>query len=390
MFLAYTNYNITQAASGERQGAAGGLAPSSRGASRGDVTWVLGQTVSIEPTLEHPARSTEGLVSNHPILAHQGNLRGLPKHLSLAFPRLLSTCSHQAQLFKVRVLQFSSSSSAWALPTFGCKPDQDDSLHVCILPSVIRLHHYIYIFTSTTAAAKAKRRQVQARSCSYTLKLLSRDLSSPDKPVAVVSCVLPKGTKSAVTLSSADRSMLEFFFKALSQRRRAAWETTSLSGSLLYGSIYFSSPCSVEMSRMHENVAMLLNGGVKAALTFMGIRSFAKNGCLSSPPGTVSYFGGNRGSCREWSEQAAGRIVPSWQRPGKDGGAGGARWLMPQALQGLRPAAAWGPYPGTDTHIDTAGCWDWGQRPAHAGQHNVENAGKPLLMQQMLAPGFIH
>lgn len=112
MFLAYTNYNITQAASGERQGAAGGLAPSSRGASRGDVTWVLGQTVSIEPTLEHPARSTEGLVSNHPILAHQGNLRGLPKHLSLAFPRLLSTCSHQAQLFKVRVLQFSSSSSA--------------------------------------------------------------------------------------------------------------------------------------------------------------------------------------------------------------------------------------------------------------------------------------
>lgn len=102
---------------------------------------------------------------------------------------------------------------------------------------------------------------------------------------------------------------------------------------------------------MHENVAMLLNGGVKAALTFMGIRSFAKNGCLSSPPGTVSYFGGNRGSCREWLEQAAGRIVPSWQRPGKDGGAGGARWLMPQALQGLRPAAAWGPYPGTDTHI---------------------------------------
>lgn len=98
---------------------------------------------------------------------------------------------------------------------------------------------------------------------------------------------------------------------------------------------------------MHENIAMLLNGGVKAALTFMGIRSFAKNEMPEFPPGTASYFGGNRGSCRERSEQAAGRIVPSWQRVGKDGGAVGARRLMPQALQGLRPAAAWWPYPGT-------------------------------------------
>lgn len=54
---------------------------------------------------------------------------------------------------------------------------------------------------------------MQAQSCSYTQKLLSRDLSSLDKPVAAVLCVLPKGTKSAVTLSSADKSMLEYFLK---------------------------------------------------------------------------------------------------------------------------------------------------------------------------------
>lgn len=64
---------------------------------------------------------------------------------------------------------------------------------------------------------------------------------------------------------------------------------------------------------MHENVAMLLNGGVKAVLIFMGMRSFAKNEMSKLPSGTASFFSGNRGSYYEHSGQAAGRVLPSWQ-----------------------------------------------------------------------------
>lgn len=52
--------------------------------------------------------------------------------------------------------------------------------------------------------------------------------------------------------------------------------------------MYFSSHGREEMSLMHENVAMLLNGGVKAALTSMGMSFFAKNEMPQLPRGTAS------------------------------------------------------------------------------------------------------
>lgn len=39
---------------------------------------------------------------------------------------------------------------------------------------------------------------------------------------------------------------------------------------------------------MHEIVAMLLNGGVKTVLTFMGMRAFAKKEMPQLPRGTSS------------------------------------------------------------------------------------------------------
>lgn len=70
---------------------------------------------------------------------------------------------------------------------------------------------------------------------------------------------------------------------------------------------------------MHENVAMLLNGGVKAVLTFMGMRSFAKNEMPQLPPGTASQFGRTGGSRCEQSEQIAGKMVRLWQPVCEDG-----------------------------------------------------------------------
>lgn len=68
---------------------------------------------------------------------------------------------------------------------------------------------------------------------------------------------------------------------------------------------------------MHENVAMLLNGGVKAVLIFMGMSSFAKNEMSKLPSGTASCFSGNRGSCYKHSGQAVGRVLPSCRALGR-------------------------------------------------------------------------
>lgn len=56
----------------------------------------------------------------------------------------------------------------------------------------------------------------------------------------------------------------------------------------------------------------------------MGMKLFAKNEMSKLPSGTASCFSGNRGSCYKHSGQAAGRVLPSWQGTGKDGGAIGA------------------------------------------------------------------
>lgn len=72
---------------------------------------------------------------------------------------------------------------------------------------------------------------------------------------------------------------------------------------------------------MHENVAMLLNGGVKAVLTFMGMRFFAKNEMPQLPRGTASQFGRKGGSLCEHSEQIAGTVVHFWQPLCKERGA---------------------------------------------------------------------
>lgn len=77
---------------------------------------------------------------------------------------------------------------------------------------------------------------------------------------------------------------------------------------------------------MHENVAMLLNSGVKAALSFMGMRFFAKNKMPQLPHGTAFQFGWNRGSCCEQSEQTARVIMHLWQPLCKDEG---AAWHLP-------------------------------------------------------------
>lgn len=87
--------------------------------------------------------------------------------------------------------------------------------------------------------------------------------------------------------------------------------------------MYFSSQGSEEMSLMRENVAMLLNGGVKAALTSMGMRFFAKNEMPQLPPGTPSSFGRNGGSRCEQPEQIAGKTLCLWLPVCKDGG---GRW----------------------------------------------------------------
>jgi len=131
------------------------------------------------------------------------------------------------------------------------------------------------------------------------------------------------------------------------------------------------------MSLMHENVAMLLNGGVKAVLIFMGMRSFAKNEMSKLPSGTASFFSGNRGSYYEHSGQAAGRVLPSWQDAGKDGGAVGAPHgaLHQHQHPSKRTANRCFLLPGlgccsclwmliqsncTDTQVCTTGCWNRG------------------------------
>lgn len=78
------------------------------------------------------------------------------------------------------------------------------------------------------------------------------------------------------------------------------------------------------MSLMHENVAMLLNSGVKAALTFMGMRSFCQKWDASAAPWDCILV---------WKE---GRTPP--RAAGADSGEDGA--FVAACLQGRRSSSA--------------------------------------------------
>lgn len=96
---------------------------------------------------------------------------------------------------------------------------------------------------------------------------------------------MKKGAKSEVAPNSTGKSMFEVF---LNHCHRGEGKFDKLFGSLLCSSVCFSSHGSKKMILMRELVAMLLNGGVKTVLTFMGMRFFAKNGMPQLPRGTSS------------------------------------------------------------------------------------------------------